>query len=87
MVKVNAVEELPPKLLRKKKILVTALAGMLCDLEMTEPEEPEQPELPLMKNNDQRKAWLRDYKSWGCGMQMSISGPGTTSMILRMGQG
>lgn len=41
MVKVNAVEELPPKLLRKKKILVTALAGMLCDLEMPEPEEPE----------------------------------------------
>ena len=65
MVKVNAVEELPPKLLRKKKILVAALAGMLCDLEMPEPEEPEQPELPLMKNNDQRKAWLRDYKSWG----------------------
>ena len=65
MVKVNAVEELPPKLLWKKKILVAALAGMLCDLEMPEPEEPEQPELPLMKNNDQRKAWLRDYKSWG----------------------
>lgn len=65
MVKVNAVEELPPKLLRKKKILVAALAGMLCDLEMPEPEEPEQLELPLMKNNDQRKAWLRDYKSWG----------------------
>lgn len=65
MVKVNAVEELPPKLLRKKKILVAALAGMLCDLEMPEPEEPEQSELPVMKNNDQRKAWLRDYKSWG----------------------
>ena len=65
MVKVNAVEELPPKLLWKKKILVAALAGMLCDLEMPEPEEPEQPELPLMKNNDQRKAWLRDYRSWG----------------------
>lgn len=65
MVKVNAVEELPTKLLWKKKILVAALAGMLCDLEMPEPEEPEQPELPLMKNNDQRKAWLRDYRSWG----------------------
>ena len=37
MVKVNAVEELPPKLLRKKKILVAALARMLCDLEMPEP--------------------------------------------------
>lgn len=30
-----------------------------------EQEEPEQPELPAMKNNDQRKEWLRNYKSWG----------------------
>lgn len=30
-----------------------------------EQEEPEQPELPVMKNNDQRKEWLRNYKSWG----------------------
>lgn len=65
MIKVDAVEGFPKKLLRKKKILVAALAGMLCDLDMPEPEEPEQPELPIMKNNDQRKAWLRDYKSWG----------------------
>lgn len=65
MIKVDAVKGFPKKLLRKKKILVAALAGMLCDLDMPEPEEPEQPELPLMKNNDQRKAWLRDYKSWG----------------------
>lgn len=65
MIKVDAVEELPKNMLRKKKLLVGALAGMLCDLDMPEPEEPEQPELPLMKNNDQRKAWLRDYKSWG----------------------
>ena len=28
-------------------------------------EEPEQPELPFMKNNDQRKEWLRNYKNWG----------------------
>ena len=28
-------------------------------------EEPEQPELPIMRNNDQRKEWLRNYKSWG----------------------
>lgn len=27
--------------------------------------EREQPELPVMKNNDQRKEWLRDYHSWG----------------------
>ena len=30
-----------------------------------EPEESEQPPLPIMKNNDQRKQWLRNYKSWG----------------------
>lgn len=30
-----------------------------------EPEESEQPPLPIMKNNDQRKEWLRNYKSWG----------------------
>ncbi|ARE65220.1 hypothetical protein ADH76_18825 [Enterocloster clostridioformis] len=52
-------------MLRKKKILVAALAGMLCNLEEPEPEEAKQPALPVMKNNDQRKAWLRDYQSWG----------------------
>lgn len=30
-----------------------------------EQEPVEQPELPQMKNNDQRKEWLRDYKPWG----------------------
>lgn len=28
-------------------------------------EEPEQPPLPELRNNDQRKQWLREYKSWG----------------------
>lgn len=32
-----------------------------------EPEKikPAQPDLPVLKNNDQRKEWLKDYKSWG----------------------
>ena len=30
-----------------------------------EPGESEQPTLPIMRNNDQRKEWLRNYKSWG----------------------
>ena len=30
-----------------------------------EPEESEQPPLPIMRNNDQRKEWLRNYKAWG----------------------
>ena len=67
MIKVNEAEPLPENLIRKKKILVGALARMLHDLEEPEPDEPEQPPLPLMRNNDQRKEWLRDYKSWGLG--------------------
>ena len=49
-------------MIRKKKLVVGALAGMLYDLD-----QPvfDQPELPVMKNNDQRKEWLRDYKAWG----------------------
>lgn len=30
-----------------------------------EQDEVKQLELPLFKNNEQRKEWLRDYKSWG----------------------
>ena len=50
---------------RKQKLLVGALAGMICDLDMSDIPKPEQPELPIFRNNDQRKKWLRDYKSWG----------------------
>ena len=52
---------------RKQKILVAALAGYIHDLDMVlnPPEEPEQPELSKLKNNDQRKEWLNNYKEWG----------------------
>lgn len=50
---------------RKQKLLVGALAGMICDLDKSDIPKPEQPELPIFRNNDQRKKWLRDYKSWG----------------------
>lgn len=50
---------------RKQKLLVGALAGMLCDLDVVDVPESEQPELPIFRNNDQRKAWLRNYKAWG----------------------
>ena len=87
MIKVNEVEPLPQKLLRKKKVLAGALARMLCDREEPEPEEPEQPPLPLMRNNDQRKEWLRDYKSWGRGIKISTSAAGITNTILTTGRG
>lgn len=52
---------------RKQKILVAALAGYIHDLDMVlnPPEEPEQPELPIFRNNDQRKEWLRNHRDWG----------------------
>ena len=54
-------------LARKQKLLVGALAGMLCDLDAVDTPEPESlelPELPLMKNNDQRKEFLNRYQVW-----------------------
>lgn len=67
--KVDAVDPLPDGYVYERKIMVGALANMLCELENmqdAEPEpEPEQPELPILKNNDQRKEWLSKYKNWG----------------------
>lgn len=70
ILKVNKAEPHPAleKIIRKKKILVGALAGTLCDLEQSElPEKediPEQPELPVLRNNDQRKEWLNTFHDW-----------------------
>lgn len=52
---------------RQQKLVVSALAAAVCDLENAEipVEESVQPELPVLKNNDQRKDWLRTYKDWG----------------------
>lgn len=49
---------------RKQKIIVGALAGMIAELDNEFPEQA-QPPLPKLKNNDQRKEWLREYRSWG----------------------
>lgn len=49
---------------RKQKLIVGALAGMIADVDNELP-EPVQPPLPKLKNNDQRKEWLRNYQEWG----------------------
>lgn len=53
---------------RKAKLKVGALAGMLSDLEEIEVPKLEkitkQPEMPILKNNDQRKAFLESYQTW-----------------------
>ncbi len=67
MLKANKAEPHPDleTMIRKKRLLVGALANMLCDLEnVTGPESPGQPDLPVMKNNDQRKAFLETYHDW-----------------------
>lgn len=52
---------------RTYKVMIAALAVYINDLDtvMNPPKEPEQPELPRLKNNDQRKEWLKNYKAWG----------------------
>lgn len=50
-------EELPPFVIRQK-IIVEALNKTII-------KEPEQPEFPILKNNEQRKQWLNNYKEWG----------------------
>ena len=50
---------------RKQKLIVGALAGMLRDLDTVDIPDSQQPDLPIFRNNDQRKEWLRDYKAWG----------------------
>ena len=35
------------------------------DAKKIKPLEPIRPEFPSLKNNDQRKEWLRNYKEWG----------------------
>jgi hypothetical protein len=58
-------EEEQPPAVENTRIILQALQ-LLVEQERQEEAEPEeQPELPPMKNNDQRKEWLRNYQSWG----------------------
>lgn len=55
---------LPESLMMRQKILVEALRNFYEGM-YGKQEEHVQPELPPMKNNDQRKEWLRNYRDWG----------------------
>lgn len=53
---------------KRQAVIVDALTAMVHSMEEARkdgPEEREQPPLPLLKNNDQRKEWLKSYKDWG----------------------
>ena len=52
--------------IRRLKLKVCALANYVCDLDdiVNPPPKPEQPELPVLKNNDQRAAFVDAYVTW-----------------------
>lgn len=56
--------ELPHMAIYKQQLIVAGLQ-LIKNLVEDCQKEPKQPELPVMRNNDQRKEWLRNYKSWG----------------------
>ena len=49
---------------RKQKLIIGAYAGMIADLVVYAEQDREQPELPKLRNNDQRKAFLNNYREW-----------------------
>lgn len=59
----KAEREIPDAVITRQQMTV---AGLRLLLELNKSlKQPKQPPLPEMKNNDQRKEWLRNYKSWG----------------------
>ena len=56
---------LPHNLMMRQRMLVKALRLLLeSEAELEEDDELEEQELPVMRNNDQRKEWLKNYKDW-----------------------
>ena len=55
--------EMPP-IVERQKIIVAALTAMVEHMEAPESLKQEQPELPILKNNDQRAAFIDAYETW-----------------------
>ena len=49
---------------RKQKLIVGAYAGTIADLDLYADQNRKQPELQKLRNNDQRKAFLNNYREW-----------------------
>ena len=68
-------DDLPESTLTRQKIIVGALANMLCELEnMEEQEVQEQPELTILKNNDQRQEFIAGYREWPLWIEQPLTG-------------
>ncbi len=80
--------------IRRMKLKVAALAAFVCDLDNIENPlpKPEQPELPLLKNNDQRAAFVDAYETWPLWIETAETGeryyrydlPDGTSMVVKV---
>lgn len=58
--------ESQPKTYKKHRMELEAYKMLAEQKKVAEEKiEPVQPELPVMRNNDQRKEWLRKYQDWG----------------------
>lgn len=60
-------EGLPEKTILRQQLKVAGLRilrNLVKDVLETEEEETTQPELPRLKNNEKRKEWLWNYKTW-----------------------
>ena len=57
-------ERMPARTILRHQLIAGGLR-LIKNLVTDCQEEPEQPELQIMRNNDQRKEWLRNYKNWG----------------------
>lgn len=69
------IEDLPVFTVKKQKVIVGALANMVCELEaMDEVEKKEQPELLPMSNNDKRKEFIDAYESWPIWLEQPQTG-------------
>lgn len=58
---------LPERMVLRQQLKVAGLRilrNLVRDVLETEEEEITQPELPRLKNNEKRKEWLRNYKTW-----------------------
>lgn len=69
------IEDLPEFTVKRQKIIVGALANMLCELEeMEEKEVIEQPELTIFRNNEQRQEFIAGYVNWPVWIEQSLTG-------------
>ena len=83
--------EMPP-MVERQKIIVAALTAMVEHMEAPEPLKQEQPELPILKNNDQRAAFVDAYESWPLWIETEETGeryyrydlPDGTSMVVKV---